>query len=73
MVLFPEVQKAAQAEIDSVIGNDRLPGFKDQENLPYIRALVLEVVRFHSVVPTGERLLSSRNMRTQIFQACLIE
>jgi cytochrome P450 len=54
MILFPEVQAAAQAEIDSVIGSNRLPGFADKDKLPYLNAVVLELLRFHSVVPTGE-------------------
>lgn len=53
MVLFPEVQVKAQAEIDAVVGIDRLPGFDDRKSLPYINALVLEVSRWHAVVPTG--------------------
>ncbi|KAK0234240.1 cytochrome P450 [Armillaria fumosa] len=53
MVLFPEVQVKAQAEIDAVVGSDRLPGFDDRERLPYINALVLEVSRWHAVTPTG--------------------
>ncbi|KAJ7132207.1 cytochrome P450 [Mycena epipterygia] len=53
MVLYPEVQAKAQREIDSVIGNDRLPGCADREHLPYITALALEVLRWHSVTPTG--------------------
>ena len=54
MTLYPEVQKRAQEELDRVIGNDRLPGFEDRENLPYVEALVKEVFRFHPVVPLGE-------------------
>lgn len=53
MALYPEAQAKAQREIDSVVGNDRLPGFSDKDQLPYIRALALEVHRWHSVVPTG--------------------
>ncbi|SJL03008.1 related to cytochrome P450 CYP2 subfamily [Armillaria ostoyae] len=53
MILFPEVQVKAQAEIDAVVGNDRLPGFDDRQRLPYINALVLEVSRWHAVTPTG--------------------
>ncbi|PBK96431.1 cytochrome P450 [Armillaria gallica] len=53
MLLYPEVQAKAQAEIDAVIGDDRLPRFDDRERLPYINALVLEVTRWHNVVPTG--------------------
>lgn len=33
MALFPEVAKKAQAEIDAVVGNDRLPTFTDREHL----------------------------------------
>ncbi|KAK0479595.1 cytochrome P450 [Armillaria novae-zelandiae] len=52
MLLYPEVQAKAQAEIDAVIGHDRLPRFDDRERLPYINALVLEVTRWHTVGPT---------------------
>jgi len=53
MSLYPEAQHNAQAEIDEVIGNTRFPTFADRENLPYVNALCREVLRFHSVVPTG--------------------
>lgn len=53
MTLHPEVLKKAQAEIDAIIGNDRLPIFADRENLPYVDALVTEVFRWHSVAPLG--------------------
>ncbi|PYI36822.1 O-methylsterigmatocystin oxidoreductase [Aspergillus indologenus CBS 114.80] len=53
MVLFPEVQKKAQEEIDRVVGTSRLSGFADRENLPYIEAVVKEAFRWHPVVPMG--------------------
>ncbi|GLB33469.1 putative cytochrome p450 [Lyophyllum shimeji] len=53
MALYPEVAKKAQAEIDVVVGNDRLPAFDDRPYLPYVDALVKEVFRWHAVVPTG--------------------
>ena len=40
MVLYPEVQKRAQDEIDQVIGNERLPRFSDRDSLPYIGCIV---------------------------------
>jgi hypothetical protein len=55
MTLHPEVMKKAQAEIDAVVGSDRLPGFEDRENLPYVDALAKEVLRWNSVVPTGKQ------------------
>ncbi|KAG6333886.1 hypothetical protein ID866_5199 [Astraeus odoratus] len=51
MTLFPEVQKRAQAEIDHVVGPDRLPTFADRDSLPYIEAVVKEVFRWNLVVP----------------------
>jgi cytochrome P450 len=51
MTLFPDVQKKAQAEIDAVIGNDRLPRFTDRTQLPYVDALAKEVFRWNTVVP----------------------
>ncbi|KAG1892828.1 cytochrome P450 [Suillus subluteus] len=53
MTLFPDVQKKAQAEIDSVVGPDRLPSFADQGSLPYIEAVAKETLRWHTVIPTG--------------------
>lgn len=53
MVRFPEVQRKAQQELDAIISPDRLPEFADKEALPYINAVMKEVVRWHSVVPLG--------------------
>lgn len=53
MAKYPEVAKRAQEEIDAVVGTDRLPGFADRENLPYANALVKEVLRWNTVVPTA--------------------
>ncbi|KAJ7654696.1 cytochrome P450 [Mycena polygramma] len=51
MLANPEAQKTAQAEIDSVIGNATLPDFADEESLPYVSALIKEVLRWRSVTP----------------------
>ena len=53
MALYPEVQKKAQMEIDRVVGMDRLPSFADRPNLPYVDAVVKEVLRWNPVVPLG--------------------
>lgn len=36
MRLYPDVMRKAQAEIDSVVGRDRLPTFEDRARLPYV-------------------------------------
>lgn len=51
MALFPEIQARAQAELDRVVGPDRLPEFEDLEQLPYIHALAMEVTRWMPIVP----------------------
>ena len=53
MVLHPEAQKKAQAEIDSLLGSARLPTFADQEHLPYLSALVKECWRWEIGLPMG--------------------
>ncbi|KAJ7756757.1 cytochrome P450 [Mycena maculata] len=53
MVLNEWVQHSAQTEIDSVVGSDRLPDFIDRERLPFITAIVKEVLRWHPPAPTG--------------------
>jgi cytochrome P450 len=58
MTLYPEVQRKAQAEIDRVIGNSRLPDYSDQDELPYVDAVLKEVLRWHPVTPLGMFLVS---------------
>ncbi|KAJ7634335.1 cytochrome P450 [Roridomyces roridus] len=53
MVLYPEVMAKAQREIDSVVGDGRLPKLSDRNDLPYTSALVLEVYRWHAGGPTA--------------------
>jgi cytochrome P450 len=53
MALYPEVQKKAQAEIDAVIGPNRLPDFHDRPSLPYIDAILKELKRWNLVAPLG--------------------
>ncbi|KAJ5584759.1 cytochrome P450 [Penicillium hispanicum] len=45
MVLYPEVQRTAQAEVDRVCG-ERLPEEQDQKHMPYIHAMIKETCRW---------------------------
>jgi cytochrome P450 len=50
----PDVLKKAQAEIDAVVGLDRLPEFSDLDSLPYITAIVKETLRWRDILPIGK-------------------
>ncbi|KAI0360725.1 cytochrome P450 [Trametes cingulata] len=53
MIQHPEILHKAQKEIDSVVGNSRLPTFSDRPHLPYVNAIVNETLRIASPVPLG--------------------
>ncbi|KAH9966016.1 cytochrome P450 [Russula dissimulans] len=53
MLAYPETQARAQAELDAVVGRARLPTFADYSSLPYIRAMVQEILRWRPVAPLG--------------------
>ncbi|KAH6899259.1 cytochrome P450 98A3 [Coprinopsis sp. MPI-PUGE-AT-0042] len=48
---YPEVQLKAYAEIGLVVGHERLPQLSDLDHLPYIRAILKELTRWHVVTP----------------------
>ena len=60
MVAFPEAQRRAQAELDAVVGRDRLPTFSDAPQLPYIHAIVKETLRWRPVAPLGVPHVATR-------------
>ncbi|TEB27970.1 cytochrome P450 [Coprinellus micaceus] len=49
----PEVQANGQAELESVVGTERLPLLSDRPSLPYIHALVKELGRWYNAGPLG--------------------
>jgi cytochrome P450 len=53
LALYPQVQRRAQAELDVVVGRDRLPTFDDRPRLPYVEALCKELLRWQMVTPIG--------------------
>lgn len=56
MVMFPDVQKKAQAEIDRVTGGSRMPDFSDRASMVYLEAAYREVLRWCQVTPLGRAL-----------------
>ncbi|KAI9441899.1 cytochrome P450 [Lactarius indigo] len=53
MLVYPNVQARAHAELDEVVGRARPPTFADIPLLPYIRAMVKETLRWSPIAPFG--------------------
>lgn len=56
MMLYPEAQHRAQAEIDAVLAENVFPDFSHRKSLPYVEAVLRETMRWHSAVPLGPSL-----------------
>lgn len=53
MLHNPHVLAAAQAELDQVVGFDRMPEYDDFDSLPYVRAVVNETLRWRPIAVLG--------------------
>jgi len=69
MVLHSHVLRKAQDELDRVVGNERLPELSDRENLPYISALISELLRWTCPTPLG---VPKRVMEDDVYNRYLI-
>ncbi|KAI8986616.1 cytochrome P450 [Trametes punicea] len=71
MCLWPDIQTRAQRELDGVLGASwtRLPTFADRARLPYVNAIVLEVLRWNPAVPLG---LAHRLTQDDVYRGWLI-
>ncbi|KAJ3927488.1 MAG: cytochrome P450 [Lentinula lateritia] len=49
----PAAQKKAQDELDEVIGRDRMPTLEDRAQLPYVDAIIKEIMRWRPAFPLG--------------------
>jgi len=61
MTINPEIQRRAQAEIDSVIGSDRLPEYNDRHALPVTEAIYREILRWRPPGPLGVPHLTTQD------------
>ena len=61
MALHPKVQRKAQEEIERVLGPNCLPKMSDRSRLPYVNAVVKEVLRWHPVAPMAIPHLSDED------------
>lgn len=61
MIMYPDAQARAQSEIDTAIGEHRLPTMKDKGSLPYVEAFIKEIMRWSPTLPL------SKSRKIQIF------
>ncbi|KAH7088102.1 cytochrome P450 [Paraphoma chrysanthemicola] len=52
-LLWPDVVKKGQEEIDRVVGSGRMPDFSDESSLPYVRAMAKEALRWRPITKLG--------------------
>lgn len=51
MAMFPRVQAKLKEEVFRVVGDDRLPGLRDRDAMPYMNAAVKEATRWKPALP----------------------
>jgi len=61
MILNPKAMKKAQEELDRVVGKGELPDFSHKDNLPYIDALVKELLRWSPPLPIAVPNLATQD------------
>ena len=57
MAVNPVAQEKAQAQIDAVVGKDRLPSMDDRPLLPFIDAIFRETLRYGPIGPLCEHFV----------------
>jgi hypothetical protein len=68
IALYPDAMRKAQHEMDVVVGRGRLPMFSYALNLPYLRAMILEVATRWTVRLVVRRLVEVKRFTILLLQ-----
>ncbi|KAF9078788.1 cytochrome P450 2 Le.CYP2 [Rhodocollybia butyracea] len=66
MTQYPDVQSKGRAEIDRVVGRDRLPTFEDRQSLPYVESIYREIMRMHPLFPLDSFMFQPKMTFTEV-------
>ena len=69
MVLYPQVQAKLRAEIESIVGQSRLPTFGDVKSMPYLHACIKETMRWR---PMGPLAVPHRSSQDDVYEGHFI-
>ncbi|KAK7683862.1 hypothetical protein QCA50_013240 [Cerrena zonata] len=69
MVLYPNVQAKLRAEIESIVGQSRLPKFSDVKSMPYLHACIKETMRWR---PMGPLAVPHRSSQDDVYEGHFI-
>lgn len=61
MTVFPSIQEKVHAELDRVVGSERPPTLDDLEDMPYLRAAVIENYRWCPLTSGGRYHLTRKS------------
>ena len=63
LAAHPEAQERAAEEVTRVVGSSRTPDLSDEDNMPYIRAVIKEILRMCPVSTSGLRHSASTDVQ----------
>ncbi|KAJ7039818.1 cytochrome P450 [Mycena alexandri] len=61
--IYPEHQERARREIEAVVGTARLPELADFGHMPFVEALIREIIRIRPSFPIGVPHLATEDIR----------
>ena len=70
MVLYPQVQAKLRAEIESIVGQSRLPTFGDVKSMPYLHACIKETMRWR---PMGPLAVPHRSSQDDVYEGYFLQ